>query len=85
MDKIRIEFEKWALSQEARQYSPLDLHKTSTGAYSHSATAWAFRGYQAATKEAEKYREALETLNRDFAGLTDREVITIIEQALQKD
>lgn len=89
MDKMREEFEK---EFESR----LDLRRNKLG-YVKEEAYWAFEGYQAATKEAERYREALQEIERQtdkhretYASMNtsayyiSRDLGEIAKQALQK-
>ena len=103
MDKMREEFEKWAREQKTRIRGCWDLETLlANGNYKHSPTFYAFKGYQAgyqaATAEAEKYREVLEIFTRaaypvlkeinargyNWSEAYLDEALIIAKQALQK-
>jgi len=56
MDKMREEFEKWATLEG------FDITKHISGIYKATTTAIAWEGYQAASKEGQRYKEGLKKI-----------------------
>lgn len=69
---MRTEFEKWAKTYQPKSLATSSgdawkiLEPSNSGGYRHAGVHYAWKGYQAgyqaATAEAEKYREALEKM-----------------------
>jgi hypothetical protein len=74
MDKMREEFEKHCIEKEGCPSNEV-TNDLRVGFYA---------GYQAATAEAEKYKEALQKIASTTDWLEDTYFINIAKQALQK-